>query len=79
MRLVLDTNVWLDWLIFDDPAIAPLRTARDGGANEQPRGKPRGIKTKDIGKSARPKGRGIGPGEIKMARDPKLWPQPKAR
>lgn len=34
MRLVLDTNVWLDWLIFDDPAIAPLRTARDGGAIE---------------------------------------------
>ena len=27
MRLVLDTNVWLDWLVFDDPGIAPLRTA----------------------------------------------------
>jgi putative PIN family toxin of toxin-antitoxin system len=26
-RLVLDTNVWLDWLVFDDPAIAPLRRA----------------------------------------------------
>lgn len=26
-RLVLDTNVWLDWLVFDDPALAPLRTA----------------------------------------------------
>lgn len=24
-RVVLDTNVWLDWLVFDDPAIAPLR------------------------------------------------------
>ena len=34
--------------------------------NEQPRGKPRGIKTKDTGKSARPKGRGIGPGEIQL-------------
>ena len=33
-------------------------------SNEQPRGKPRGIKTKDNGKSVRPKGRGIGPGEI---------------
>ena len=27
MRLVLDTNVWLDWLVFDDPAIAPIRAA----------------------------------------------------
>jgi len=26
-RLVLDTNVWLDWLVFDDPAIAPLKAA----------------------------------------------------
>jgi uncharacterized protein len=26
-RLVLDTNVWLDWLVFDDPSIAPLRAA----------------------------------------------------
>ena len=34
MRLVLDTNVWLDWLIFDDPAIAPLRTAKNNGAIE---------------------------------------------
>ncbi len=40
-------------------------TWRNFRAGEQPRGKPRGIKTKDIGKSARPKGRGIGPGEIK--------------
>lgn len=30
MRLVLDTNVWLDWLIFDDPTIIPLKTAREG-------------------------------------------------
>jgi len=27
MRLVLDTNIWLDWLVFDDPAIAPLKAA----------------------------------------------------
>src|SRR5258707_8255650 len=26
-RLVLDTNVWLDWLVFDDPSIAPIRAA----------------------------------------------------
>ena len=27
MRLVLDTNVWLDWLVFDDPVVAPLKAA----------------------------------------------------
>lgn len=27
MRLALDTNVWLDWLVFDDPAIIPLKSA----------------------------------------------------
>lgn len=26
-RLVLDTNVWLDWLVFDDPSVAPLKAA----------------------------------------------------
>jgi predicted nucleic acid-binding protein len=26
-RLVLDTNIWLDWLVFDDPALAPLKAA----------------------------------------------------
>ena len=26
-RLVLDTQVWLDWLAFDDPSLAPLREA----------------------------------------------------
>ena len=26
-RLVLDTNVWLDWLVFADPAAAPIRAA----------------------------------------------------
>lgn len=27
MRLVLDTNVWLDWLVFDDPSIRPFAGA----------------------------------------------------
>ena len=27
VRLVLDTNVWLDWLVFDDPSIVPIRAA----------------------------------------------------
>jgi len=27
VRLVLDTNVWLDWLVFDDPSIAPIKAA----------------------------------------------------
>jgi len=31
VRLVLDTNVWLDWLVFDDPAIGPLRRAWQAG------------------------------------------------
>lgn len=26
LRLVLDTQVWLDWLVFDDPSTAPIRT-----------------------------------------------------
>jgi uncharacterized protein len=25
IRLVLDTNIWLDWLLFDDPSVAPLK------------------------------------------------------
>ena len=29
---VLDTNVWLDWLLFDDPGAAPLRAAQAAGA-----------------------------------------------
>jgi len=33
-RVVLDTNVWLDWLVFDDPAIAPLREAQAAGRIE---------------------------------------------
>ena len=27
VRLVLDTNVWLDWLVFDDPSIATIKAA----------------------------------------------------
>jgi predicted nucleic acid-binding protein len=34
MRLVLDTNVWLDWLVFDEPALAPLREAHAAGRIE---------------------------------------------
>ena len=30
-RLVLDTNVWLDWLVFGDPAAAPIRAAAAAG------------------------------------------------
>jgi putative PIN family toxin of toxin-antitoxin system len=26
-RLVLDTNVWLDWLVFGDASIAPIKAA----------------------------------------------------
>ncbi len=33
-RLVLDTNVWLDWLVFDDPAIVPIRNAAGTGRIE---------------------------------------------
>jgi len=31
MRIVLDTNVWLDWLVFNDPAVIPLKSARSDG------------------------------------------------
>jgi len=34
MRLVLDTNVWLDWLVFDDPGVAAIRAARSQGGAE---------------------------------------------
>jgi len=33
-RLVLDTNVWLDWLVFDDPGIAAIRDAHAAGRVE---------------------------------------------
>ena len=31
MRLVIDTNVWIDWLVFNDPSVAPLKGARQAG------------------------------------------------
>jgi putative PIN family toxin of toxin-antitoxin system len=34
IRLVLDTNVWLDWLVFDDPGVAPLAAAVAAGRAE---------------------------------------------
>lgn len=34
LRLVLDTNVWLDWLVFDDPSMAPLKAAVQEGRAE---------------------------------------------
>jgi predicted nucleic acid-binding protein len=33
-RLVLDTQVWLDWLAFDDPSVAPLKAAVAAGRAE---------------------------------------------
>lgn len=34
VRTVLDTNVWLDWLVFEDPGVAPLRAAVGRGSLE---------------------------------------------
>lgn len=34
MRLVLDSNVWLDWLHFDDPRVTPLKRAQHNDAVE---------------------------------------------
>jgi putative PIN family toxin of toxin-antitoxin system len=34
LRLVLDTNVWLDWLVFADPDVAPLKAAVAAGKAE---------------------------------------------
>jgi len=34
LRIVLDTNVWLDWLLFDDPAVVPIRKAVAAGKAE---------------------------------------------
>jgi len=34
LRLVLDTNVWLDWLVFGDPCIAPIKSAVAAGHAE---------------------------------------------
>lgn len=30
-RLVLDTNIWLDWLVFEDTGIARLRQLQEAG------------------------------------------------
>lgn len=34
LRVVLDTNIWLDWLVFGDPGLAPLRAAFEAGRIE---------------------------------------------
>ena len=34
MRLVLDTNIWLDWLVFDDPGVAPIKASVEAGGAE---------------------------------------------
>ncbi|MBV9188841.1 MAG: PIN domain-containing protein, partial [Betaproteobacteria bacterium] len=34
LRLVLDTQIWLDWLVFDDPEVRPLRAAVEEGRAE---------------------------------------------
>jgi len=34
VRIVLDTQVWLDWLVFDDPSLAALREAHAAGRVE---------------------------------------------
>ena len=34
LRLVLDTNVWLDWLVFNDSGIVPIRNAVGTGRVE---------------------------------------------
>lgn len=30
-KAVLDTNVWLDWALFEDPSLEPLRAVADAG------------------------------------------------
>jgi uncharacterized protein len=34
VRVVLDTQVWLDWLVFDDACVGPLRAAQAAGRVE---------------------------------------------
>ena len=34
LRVVLDSNVWIDILVFDDPHTRPIRTALESGALE---------------------------------------------
>lgn len=32
MKALLDTNVWLDWLVFDDPGVVSIARAVESGA-----------------------------------------------
>jgi putative PIN family toxin of toxin-antitoxin system len=34
VRVVLDTQIWLDWLVFDDPSAAAIREAQAAGRVE---------------------------------------------
>ena len=34
LRVVLDTNVWLDWLVFNDAGLAPLQALVSAGKAE---------------------------------------------
>jgi putative PIN family toxin of toxin-antitoxin system len=34
VKIVLDTQVWLDWLVFDDPSAVPIREAHTAGRVE---------------------------------------------
>ena len=34
VRAILDTNVWLDWLVFGDPCVAAIREAHEAGRLE---------------------------------------------
>lgn len=34
VMVVLDTQIWLDWLVFDDPSVGPLRAAQAAGRIE---------------------------------------------
>jgi len=34
VKIVLDTQVWLDWLVFDDASVGPLREAQAAGRVE---------------------------------------------
>jgi putative PIN family toxin of toxin-antitoxin system len=34
LRLVLDSNVWLDWLVFNDAALEPVRRLVNAGVAE---------------------------------------------
>src|SRR5580704_11884883 len=34
LRLVLDTNIWLDWLVFDDPGMARIKATVESGQAE---------------------------------------------